>query len=106
MILKFENVNHTSQNQLFMFKNYFKTAFRNLKRNKVYALINITGLAVGIAACVLLFIVVQYELSYDKFQPAYKNIYRVVTQDKYSDGIEYTPGTPFPVPDALRVDIP
>jgi predicted permease len=89
-----------------MFKNYLKTAFRNLKRNKGYALINITGLAVGMAACVLLFIVVQYELSYDKFQPAYKNIYRVVTQDKYSDGIEYTPGTPFPVPDALRVDIP
>jgi len=89
-----------------MFQNYFKTALRNIKRNKAYAAINITGLAVGIAACVLLFIVVQYELSYEKFQPHYQNIYRVVTQDKYADGIDYTPGTPFPVLDAMRVDIP
>ena len=55
--------------------------------------------------CVL-FIVVQYELSYEKFQPGYQNIYRVVTQDKYADGIDYTPGTPFPVLDAMRVDMP
>lgn len=89
-----------------MFRNYLKTAFRNLLRNKAYAAINISGLAVGMAACILLFTVVKYELSYDKFQPNYQNIYRVVTQDKYSDGIDYTPGTPFPVLDALRVDIP
>jgi predicted permease len=89
-----------------MFRNYLKTALRNVKRNKGYAAINVTGLAVGIAACALLFIVVQYELSYEKFQPAYNNIYRVVIQDKYPDGIDYTPGTPFPVLDALRVDIP
>src|SRR6266496_642395 len=90
----------------FMLKNYLKTALRNLSRNKGYAAINVSGLAVGMAACILLFIVVRYELSYDKFQPDYQNIYRVVTQDKYSDGLSYTPGTPFPVLDALRVDIP
>lgn len=89
-----------------MFRNYLKTAFRNLLRNKAYAAINVSGLAVGMAACILLFIVVRYELSYDKFQPNYSNIYRVVTQDKYSDGIDYTPGTPFPVLDAMRVDMP
>ncbi|HYK47352.1 MAG TPA: ABC transporter permease, partial [Parafilimonas sp.] len=89
-----------------MFRNYLKTSLRNLIRNKGYAGINVTGLAIGMAACVLLFIVVRYELSYDKFQPDYQNIYRVVTQDKYQDGIDYTPGTPFPVLDALRVDIP
>lgn len=89
-----------------MFKNYFKTAIRNLLRNKGYAVINICGLAVGITACILLFIVVRYELSYDRSQPNYSNIYRVVTQDKYSDGINYTPGTPFPVLDAMRVDFP
>lgn len=49
---------------------------------------------------------VRYELSYDQFQPYYSKIYRVVTQDKFADGMEYTPGTPYPALDALRVDFP
>ncbi|MEP6595425.1 MAG: ABC transporter permease [Ginsengibacter sp.] len=89
-----------------MFKNYFKIAWRNLTRHKGYAAINIGGLAVGIAACLLLFLVVSYELSYDKFQPNYKRIYRVVTQDKFSDGITYNPGIPVPALDALRLQMP
>jgi predicted permease len=89
-----------------MFKNYFKTAWRNLSKNKAYAAINISGLATGIAACILLFIVVDYELSYDSFQPNYKNIYHVVTTDKYPDGLEYTAGIPFPALEALRADFP
>jgi predicted permease len=89
-----------------MFKNYFKIAFRNLIRHKGYAAINIGGLAVGIAACLLLFLVVNYELSYDKFQPNYKRIYRVVTQDKFSDGITYTCGIPVPALKALRLQMP
>ncbi|HEY4936251.1 MAG TPA: ABC transporter permease [Puia sp.] len=60
-----------------MFKNYCKTAFRNLVRNKKFSLINICGLAIGIASSILIFIVVHYELSYDTFQPEYKNIYHV-----------------------------
>ncbi len=89
-----------------MFKNYLKIAFRNLSRHKIYSAINISGLAVGIAACLLLFIVVQYELSYDKFQKNYSQIYRIVTQDKFEDGIDYTPGIPFPALDAVRLDFP
>jgi predicted permease len=89
-----------------MFKNYFKTTWRSLSKNKAYAAINISGLAVGIAACILLFIVVNYELSYDSFQPNYKNIYHVVTTDKYPDGLEYTAGIPFPALEALRTYFP
>src|ERR1041385_2687422 len=89
-----------------MFRNYLKTAFRNLIRNKAYATINVAGLSIGIAACILLFIVVQYELSYEEFQPNYDRIYHVVTQDKYSDGIQYTPGIPFPALEAVRADFP
>ena len=89
-----------------MFKNYFTIAWRNIKRHKGYAAINITGLAVGMAACVLLFIVVQYEMSYEKFQPNYNRIYQIVTQDNYPDGIQYTPGVPFPSVDAVRADFP
>ena len=49
-----------------MLKNYFRIAWRNVVRHKAYAFINISGLAVGIAACIMLFAVVKYELSYDK----------------------------------------
>lgn len=89
-----------------MIKNYLTTAIRNLKRHKVYSMINISGLAIGIASCLLLFTVIKYELSYDRFQQAYKNIYRVVTTDKNDEEFFYTPGIPFPAIDALRTDIP
>ena len=69
-----------------MFKNYFKTAFRNLKRNKSYALINTLGLAVGIAACFLIFLVVQFESSFDNFHPKKNSIYRVGTEFHNQDG--------------------
>ncbi len=89
-----------------MLKNYFKVAIRNVARHKAYAAINITGLAVGIAACLLLFTVVMYELSYDKFQTNYKRIYRVVTQDDFGEGVDYTPGIPFPALEAVRTTFP
>src|SRR5829696_9008444 len=87
-----------------MIKNYFKTAFRNLLRNKSYAAINITGLAVGIAACLLIFLVIQYESSFDTFHKKKDRIYRVVSEFKSPDGTSYSPGVPFPVTEALRVD--
>jgi len=60
-----------------MIKNYFKIAFANLMRNKVYSLINIVGLAIGITACILIMLYVQSELSYDKFHEKADRIYRV-----------------------------
>src|SRR4051812_7547850 len=89
-----------------MIKNYFKIAFRNIARQKGYAAINITGLAVSMAACLLLFLVVRYELAYDKFQPDYDKIYHVVTQDKYPEGITYNSGVPVPALEALRLQFP
>lgn len=89
-----------------MIRNYLITAYRNIIRHKGYAAINITGLAIGIAACLLLFLIVRYEMSYDKFQPAYDQINRVVTQDKFSDGITYSSGIPVPAVEALRLKMP
>ena len=89
-----------------MIKNYFKIAFRNLARHKGYAAINITGLAVGIAACLMLFLVIRYELSYDTFQPNYNRIYHVVTQDKYDEGVTYNSGVPVPALEAMRLQMP
>jgi predicted permease len=89
-----------------MIKNYFKTAFRNLLRNKSYAAINITGLAVGIATCLLIFLVIQYESSFDTFHKKKDRIYRVVSEFRSPEGISHSPGVPFPVTDALRIDFP
>ncbi len=68
-----------------MFKNYFKTAWRNLMRHKVYSGINIFGLAIGIACCLLILQYVTYELSYENFQVNRDRIYRV-QQDRYDNG--------------------
>jgi putative ABC transport system permease protein len=89
-----------------MLRNYFKTAYRNLIRNKKFSLINVCGLAIGIASSILIFTVVHYELSYDTFRPGYKNIYQVATEDKFPSGTNYTPGTPYPALEALRVKFP
>jgi len=89
-----------------MLKNYFKIAWRNIIRHKGYSAINVAGLSAGIAACLLIFVIIQYELSFDIFQPNYKNIYHVVTQENRLDGITYNPGIPAPSADALRLDFP
>jgi putative ABC transport system permease protein len=68
-----------------MFKNYFKIAFRNLARHRIYSLINIAGLAVGIACAVLIMLWVRYELSYDEFQTNADRLYRVVFTNAQKD---------------------
>src|SRR5688572_14289240 len=89
-----------------MFSNDLKTAWRNIVRNKVFSLINITGLSIGIAASLLLFIVVKYEMSYETFQPNYDRIYRVVTEDKFENDLTYNSGIPVPALAALRLEFP
>ncbi|HTE11692.1 MAG TPA: ABC transporter permease, partial [Chitinophagaceae bacterium] len=90
-----------------MIKNYFKIAWRNLLKHKAYSIINIAGLTTGIAACLLIFLVVAYELGYDKFQKNYGRIYRIVTASVNKDGSEeHNPGIPCPAVDALKTDFP
>ncbi|MBN7817337.1 ABC transporter permease [Algoriphagus pacificus] len=87
-----------------MFTNYLKVAWRNLVRSKWAGAINIFGLAIGITASLLLFVIIQYEMSFDKFQSHYNEIYRIVSKDKYPDGFDYNPGVNNPVPDAIAAD--
>ena len=68
-----------------MLKNYFKIAWRNMIRHKAYSGINIFGLAIGIAACLLILQYVSFELSYENFQVNKDRIYRV-QQDRYDNG--------------------
>jgi hypothetical protein len=60
-----------------MIKNYFKIAFRNLQRHKAYSLLNISGLAIGMACSILILLWVQNELSYDRFHANANEIYRL-----------------------------
>jgi putative ABC transport system permease protein len=91
-----------------MLKNYFKTAYRNLWRNKNYTTINIAGLACGIAVCLVIFIIVQFELSFDKFHAKKDRIYRVLTEYHHADATEifYGAGVPRPMPTGLRTAFP
>ena len=65
----------------YMFKNYLKTAWRNLWKNKVFSAINIIGLSVGMAACIVIMVFVFYERSFDSFHS--KNIYRLNEVQKF-----------------------
>ncbi|MGD8535796.1 MAG: ABC transporter permease [Candidatus Aminicenantes bacterium] len=90
-----------------MFKNYLKTAIRNLTRHKGYSLINIAGFAIGIACCILILLWVQDELSFDRFHENLDNLYRVVEEQHYSDGTIFSIArTPYPVGPALVADYP
>jgi putative ABC transport system permease protein len=68
-----------------MIKNYFKTAWRNLWKNKVFSFINIAGLSIGMAACLLILQYVSFQLSFDRFNKNADDIYRV-TNDRYQNG--------------------
>lgn len=86
--------------------NFFKTAFRLLKRNKAYSLINIIGLGAGIAICLMIFLIIQFETSFDNFHAKKDRIYRVLTQFNDPSGTSYSSGVPFPLPATLKQDFP
>ncbi len=85
-----------------MFKNYVITAFRNLRRHKGYSAINIIGLAIGMASCLLIYLYVWHELNYDTFHSNYDRIFRISTQMK-NGGIA---GCSENVADYLRANCP
>lgn len=93
-------------NRSYMFKNYSKIAWRNITRHQSYSAINVIGLAVGIAACLLIFVVVQYELSFDTYQPGYKSTYRIVTKKDREGNTRYSSGISTPAVDAFRLYFP
>ncbi len=80
-----------------MIRNYFKTAFRNLWNSKFYSLLNISGLALGLATSIMLLLWVQNEWSYDRFHQESENIYRVNAHFKTGDGENVWATTPGPL---------
>lgn len=92
----YRNVNHYG-----MFKNYFKITIRTLKNNKSYAFINVLGLALGLAATMLIFLVVKNELSYESFNQKSDRTYRVTMY-----ALDYNPSVSFAIAPAFENDFP
>ncbi|GAB3916362.1 FtsX-like permease family protein [Larkinella terrae] len=89
-----------------MIRNYFKIASRNLVKNRTYALINVTGLALGIGAALLIFALVRYHYAIDKHHLKYESIYRVTTQFVTPEGNFSITGVPYQLGKALKNDHP
>ena len=89
-----------------MFRNYLKTAFRNLGKNKLYSGINIIGLTTGLAACLLIGVYIIHELSYDKFNTQASNIYRVTSESESTSGKTNLAVTPPPWVPLMKKDLP
>lgn len=90
-----------------MIKNYFKTAFRNLLKNKVISLINLFGLSVGMTATVFIFLWVQNEITFDDYHPNKNNIYAVTNNIHINKTEVWTWGvSPYPLADAAVKGMP
>jgi putative ABC transport system permease protein len=89
-----------------MIKNYFIIAWRNLWKNKTFSLINIFGLSIGLACCILMFLFIQHELSYDKFNIHASNIYRITSEAESTNGKTNLAITPAPWAPLMKKDFP
>jgi len=89
-----------------MFKNYLKVALRNLTKQRLYTLITILGLSIGVTCCLLIMLYVRQELSYDRFYPNADRIYRVAHEETTPQGKSYMAATPTPVGPALKEEYP
>lgn len=72
-----------------MLKNYIKVALRNIRKNKLYAFLNMLGLSVGLATFFIIYLFLQNEFAYDAFHPKADRTYRVVIKSKLESGVEY-----------------
>jgi putative ABC transport system permease protein len=89
-----------------MFRNYLKTAFRSLLKQKVYSAINVLGLAVSIGACILIVIYVRHEFSYDKFFPNHEGIFKMALERIYPNHITYYAAVPHSFAQSMKRDFP
>ena len=89
-----------------MLKSYLTTALRALKRNWSYSVINVLGLTLSLACCLLLFLAIRYELSFDRQNAHADQTYRLIAFNKKSNSGRWEAGIPLPALPALRNDFP
>ena len=92
--------------RLMMFKNYIKVTLRNLTKHKAYSFINISGLAVGLACCILIFLWVQDEWSYDRYHEHADRVYRISYGEREGETVERIAFSPFAAAPILTEEIP
>src|ERR1700709_1045517 len=88
-----------------MIKNYFKIAFRSFRRHKLFTLINIIGLSIGISAALVIFLIVYRDFTFDKFHKDNDRVYRVVTDFVYSGEPFYNSGVTGPLAEAVKNEV-
>src|SRR5471030_1602690 len=89
-----------------MIKNYIKTAFRSLTKNKGFTIINVLGLALGLATCLLIVFYVFDELSYDRYNVKADRIYRINNDIKFRGAANSYAVAPAPLADAMKSTLP
>ncbi len=102
----FEYFGFTLYRGRIILKNYLKVAERNIKRNKVFSIINISGLSISMACCFLILLWVNDELNYDTFNKNYNNIYRVIDKRIYTTHISHVAVTSPPLASFLKAEYP
>ncbi len=88
-----------------MLKNYFKTALRNFWHNKIFSLINVLGLAIGISASLVIYLLVNYHFTFDKFEKDNDRIYRVVSNFTFSGEVYRNSGITSPMGPAMKKEM-
>src|SRR6185436_3486052 len=88
-----------------MFRNFFKTAFRSFLRNKSFSLINIIGLAIGISASLVIFLIVKYDFSFDEFQKDGDRIYRINGEFIFDGEVGRNSGAPIPMGNTVSKEV-
>src|ERR1044072_9112387 len=91
-----------------MWRNYLTVGVRALAKNRTYAFINILGLAIGMAACLMILLFVPYEMSYDKWLPGAENVYQMQSyiRDDETGEINEEQMAPYRAGEALKKDFP
>jgi ABC-type antimicrobial peptide transport system permease subunit len=87
-----------------MLKNYFILNLRTLWKNRSHTIVNIVGLSLGITCSIVIFLIVRFELSFDKYHAKGERIYRIATEYTKSDPHGYNAGVTYPLPETLRQD--
>src|ERR1700761_4879894 len=88
-----------------MIKNYFKIAFRGFRKHRLFTLINVIGLSVGISAALVIYLLVHYDFTFDKFHKDENRLYRVVTNFPTSGTPWYASGVCGPLPWAAKSQV-
>src|SRR5580693_481316 len=89
-----------------MLKTYITIAYRNFTRNKIFSLINVLGLSIGISSALVIFLIVHYDFTFDQFEKDSNRIYRVVSTMTFSGTPMHFAGVASPLAETVKKEVP